>query len=72
MKKYLIIPIVLFIMSCESKPYYKIIESKLYSDGLSGNMPDGVCRYLYRVKYDSYLSETQEKCDCYNVGDTIK
>jgi len=72
MKKLLIIPIILFFISCEMKPNYKIIESKFYSDGLSGFMPDGVCRYLYRIGEDSNLRETQEKCDCYNVGDTIK
>jgi len=72
MKKLFIIPIIALLTSCENKPYYKIIESKYYSDGLSGFMPDGICRYTYRMYDNSSLSETQEKCDCYNVGDTIK
>ena len=51
----------------------KVVKIKYYTSFNGDLMPNGICRYFYKEREgDLDYIETQEKCDCYNVGDTIR
>lgn len=59
--------------SCNGgKKDFKIIESKRYTSSYGNLLPSGICRFFYQEYEFSEYIETQEKCECYKVGDTIK
>ena len=57
----------------QGKEIEKVVKIKYYTDFSGDLMPNGICRFFYKDRENSldYI-ETQEKCDCYNVGDTIR
>lgn len=72
MKKFLLLLGLPLVLSCKLEKYeHKIIHSKTpYS--FSGKMLENdYCRYFYRRDSGS-VTEFTEKCDKYNIGDTLK
>ena len=64
---------VLFVGCQRGKEIPKVVKMKYYTSFSGDLMPNGICRYFYKEREgDLNYIETQEKCDCYNVGDTIK
>ena len=49
---------------------YKIIHSKSYFSFTNNKLPNNVCRFFY-YRYEGDMIEFSDKCDKYNVGDTI-
>ena len=73
MKKLIFITIILLLFSCEKKELkHKIIISKSYHTFSGDKMPDGICRYFYKVHKGFSWVEFQDKCNLYKVVDTIK
>lgn len=57
----------------QGKEIPRIVKIKYYTNFNGDLMPSGICRFLYKDRENSIdYTETQEKCECYNVGDTIK
>jgi hypothetical protein len=56
---------------CSNNNEPKIIVQKSYTTFVGTAMPKGICRFGYEDGSFG-VTETQEKCDCYNVGDTIR
>jgi hypothetical protein len=74
MKTYIIL-LAILLTSCEQIKDEKtpsIIKAKRYTDFSGDLMPNNICRFFYKESTLSEWTETQEKCDCYKVGDTIK
>nr|WP_299034938.1 hypothetical protein [uncultured Tenacibaculum sp.] len=63
---------VVFLMSCDNKEYkHKVIRSKSHLTFTGKPMPDGICRYFYKPSKWADNIEFTDKCEKYNVGDTI-
>jgi len=69
----LLLVAVLLVGCKEGKEIPKVIKIKYYTSFSGDLIPNGICRFFYKEReYSSEYTETQEKCDCYQVGDTIR
>lgn len=58
--------------SCRGeKLEHKIILSKSNESFFNKSLPDGWCRFFYKTHENSGWIEFKDKCEKYNVGDTI-
>lgn len=58
--------------SCKGKELeHKIILSKSNESFFNEPLPDGWCRFFYKTHENSQWIEFKDKCEKYNVGDTI-
>ena len=66
---------VVLLASCNVEPKkeleYKIIYSKSYFSFTNNQLENNVCRFFYKKYEKGSLIEFSDKCDKYNVGDTI-
>ena len=69
---YAMLVAVLFAGCKQGKEIQKVIKVKYYTSFNGDLMPNGICRFFYKEREFSDYTETQEKCDCYHVGDTIR
>lgn len=72
-KVFTVLLVTVALSSCKGdKLEHIIIVSKTNETFFSNQIPDGWCRFFYKTHENSTLIEFQDKCDKYNVGDTIK
>lgn len=58
--------------SCKGeKLEHKIIISKTNESYFNNTLPDSVCRFFYKTHENTEWIEFKDKCEKYNVGDTI-
>lgn len=69
---YTVLAVVLLLFSCDkTKLKHKVIRSKSHFSFTNNELPENVCRYFYRTNKYGDIIEFSDKCDKYNVGDTI-
>jgi len=61
-----------FFYSCKGEELkHKVILSKSNESFFNNPLPDGLCRFFYKTYENSEWIEFKDKCEKYNVGDTI-
>lgn len=73
MKKVLLFPLLaIALIGCNNKDNEeKIIISKTHFTFMGDYMPNGLCRFYYKPRSWSDNVMFTERCDKYNIGDTI-
>jgi len=70
MNKLLILLAILSLTSC-AEYEYKIIYSKSHVTYVGDPLPEGICRFFYKINRERGAITFTEKCDTYYIGDTI-
>ena len=64
--------VVVLLSSCTNNELeHKVIRSKSHLTFTGQELPNGICRFSYKNSRFSDYIEFSDKCEKYNVGDTI-